>query len=325
MEECADGDRGSVVMRGAAGQGAPTGVKVRRRVARQRRQGPRTVDDLLAWAELTLGLPVVLGSDRSESHDKSLVLELKDSNGERWFLKYPRDKARFQREVTAYETVLASLGDRVPRMVGSSLRYQCLLIAAAPGALAADGPGANDPIVHRAAGVWLADLHASAPAEPATEMVGEKFQRRSASLIARTVDLLEPSEVEFVRRATMEIPERSESVTVPCHRDYSPRNWMVDEHGTLRVIDFGLAGWDLAVRDFSRLAHRIWLFRPELREAFFAGYGRQLDEVEDRQLDGFVVMSAVRVMLRAHNQNDRAAVQRERRLLARLNAVSAGG
>ena len=100
---------------------------------------------------------------------------------------------------------------------------------------------------------------------------------------------------------------------------------MVDEQGTLRVIDFGLTGRDLAVRDFSRLAHRIWLFRPELREAFFTGYGRRLDEVEERQLDGFVAMSAVRVMLRAHNRNDRVAVRRERRLLARLDARSAGG
>jgi len=43
--------------------------------------------------------------------------------------------------------------------------------------------------------------------------------------------------------------------------------------GTVHIIDFEHARYDLAARDLVRLADRIWRDRPDLEDAFLARYG----------------------------------------------------
>jgi thiamine kinase-like enzyme len=75
---------------------------------------------------------------------------------------------------------------------------------------------------------------------------------------------------------------------VPCHRDYSPRNWLVSEaRGQLQwaLIDFERARLDLRYADFHRMWPDVWKERPARRAAFFDGYGSELSSDEERCLE----------------------------------------
>lgn len=62
-------------------------------------------------------------------------------------------------------------------------------------------------------------------------------------------------------------------ILTPCHLDFMPRNLIRDADGTVRVIDFEHARYDLPARDLVRLATRIWPRRPDLQQAFCDTYG----------------------------------------------------
>lgn len=82
---------------------------------------------------------------------------------------------------------------------------------------------------------------------------------------------------------------------VPTHSDFAPRNWLVDRSG--EQIALGLIDWERArpgywLEDMQRVAQDDWLKEPELRTAFFEGYGRFPTEREERQLNLIVLMNA---------------------------------
>ncbi len=299
-------------------------ARVHRVVAEEMHQSGRrveyTLDDLLEWAESALGSPV-MRSDRSWGHDSSLVLELRDRDGRRWFLKHPRDEGRFTRELSAFETVLHGFGDLVPELVGSNVPLRCLLFSEIPGELAQGGERAVDPEVHRQAGAFLARLHASTRPEPAPEMPDQLLKRRE-TMLRKAEGLIEPAQADFVRRATAALVAISDPVTVLCHLDYWHRNWMVDQDGTLRVFDFGQADRALVIQDLSLLAHHRWPSKPHLRDAFFDGYGRLLDDNEAAQLDGLVVMTALKRVMRSRKQGPQV-LARARGLLAKMDPGAA--
>lgn len=69
-----------------------------------------------------------------------------------------------------------------------------------------------------------------------------------------------------------------------CHRDFEPRNWLVEHTETgprLWVVDFGQARVDLWLWDLVKLDTGCWVEQPSSRAAFFEGFGRPLTEVEE--------------------------------------------
>lgn len=276
-----------------------------------------TLDDLLGWAAITLG-KTVTAADHTWRHDRSLVLELVDADGEHWFLKHPRDTERFEREATAYRTTLHMFGDRVPRVIGMSETYRCILLAAAPGRLARGTAHGRDPDVHRQAGMVLAWLHRSDWPEPSPEHGGH-LARQRASVLEKSKRLLDGPDYRFVRRATAVLTKPAEPLTVPCHRDFWPRNWVVDSSGFVRVIDFGKCERDLAVRDFLLLTTgREWQAHPELRTAFFEGYGRTLDAHEEAQLAGLVTLAAANRLIRTTQKGNKPLIAKARQAFDRI-------
>ncbi|KAH3756475.1 aminoglycoside phosphotransferase family protein [Pelomyxa schiedti] len=60
----------------------------------------------------------------------------------------------------------------------------------------------------------------------------------------------------------------------PCHRDYCPCNWLLDEGGAWKgVVDFEFSAWDVRATDFARFPEWEWMSDPALMEAFSRGYG----------------------------------------------------
>ncbi|MEE3258362.1 MAG: hypothetical protein VX293_04045 [Candidatus Latescibacterota bacterium] len=49
-------------------------------------------------------------------------------------------------------------------------------------------------------------------------------------------------------------------------------------------IDFEFAHWDVPTADFTRYPSWNWIERPDLTEAFFAGYGPLTPEAEQQRL-----------------------------------------
>jgi hypothetical protein len=108
---------------------------------------------------------------------------------------------------------------------------------------------------------------------------------------------------------------------VPCHRDFSPRNWLVEaQDGRLEwsLIDFERARHDFKYVDFLRMWPDHWQGRPERREAFFRGYGRELSQDEEHRLKLAVLSTCVGTVPWARENGDPAFEAWARRTIERL-------
>ena len=106
---------------------------------------------------------------------------------------------------------------------------------------------------------------------------------------------------------------------MPCHLDFQPRNWVIDQTGTVRLIDFGHARFDLPVRNLVRLHFRTWATRPDLRAAFLAGYGHDLTCWEQ---DMICHLGALDALVRGSQNSDPFLIACARQTLGLLRALS---
>lgn len=142
------------------------------------------------------------------------------------------------------------------------------------------------------AGSWLQRLHTLAyidrdplPLEGALrQRLRHAAQRAAAVVPARTVAWV----VAKVAAADLQPLQR-----VPCHRDYTPRNWLWHPEQGLGVIDFEHAHPDLWWADVGRLSDEAWVTQPALEAAFWEGYGRT-PSAQERQLgEAYRAMAAL--------------------------------
>lgn len=209
----------------------------------------------------------------------------------------------FQQEVHAYRAWAPAMAGEAPALLAThdAKPYGLLLqrlpgepVGAGPGAEGA-GPDAADlpgPVrhrcereLHRAAGAWLARWHAQEPpasdARPLSDAIASRCeawsQRARAVLPARTID-------EVARGIDQVRPALVGALRVPCHRDFTPRNWLARLGAWVGVIDFEHARADVALVDALRLWCYLWPRRPDLREAFEEGYGRRFDQDDEAVL-----------------------------------------
>ena len=75
------------------------------------------------------------------------------------------------------------------------------------------------------------------------------------------------------------------------------------------LIDFEHARSDLPARDLVRLRFRVWPSRPDLRDAFFDGYGRRLTDAEDELIWHLGALDALTALARGHQTGDRARLR----------------
>ena len=279
---------------------------------------------MLDFAERVLG-PCQLLADCSWGHAMSSVLRLRDPRGGTWFLKRHGDPARYRSELTAYRSWVPALRDAAPRLRAFDDSLPAIIVSAVPGAAApwpsptASGPRpchAAERAVQRQAGSILRSLHdAQAPAawpDFAAEKLAQ-FDRLSPAAEA----LLDSRTARRCRARVAALARLAPPARVPCHRDYTPRNWLV-HRGTLRVIDFEWSGLDAPVADLARLHLGAWAGRPDLRAAFLGGYGRQLSPAEDQMLRGCAVLTAVWLLDKARETHQPSFEDATRRSLLRV-------
>jgi len=224
---------------------------------------------VLAFAASRLG-PCEVVADHSWRHRASSVLRVRDAAGGEWVVKCHRDRDRYVAELAAYQLWVPALGDRAPMLLAHDDGLQTLVLSALAGELA---PWPGDEETHRQAGVLLRLLHDSEPAAPWDDFAAEKLAEYDELVPAASpllpADVLDDVRAEVLALASLDAaPSR-----VACHRDHTPRNWLID--GTrVSVVDFELARREVWVDDLARLESGPWQGDPGLRAAFLDGYGR---------------------------------------------------
>jgi Ser/Thr protein kinase RdoA (MazF antagonist) len=262
--------------------------------------------DLRGYARQVLGSCELL-EDCSWKHQMSAVLRVRDASGAVWFVKRHRHQQRYRAELTAYRRWVPALLDRAPRLRAFDDSLQAMILSALPGAPAswpgvpAPAPGAGrvgETAVQREAGTTLRRLHDAQEAIPWPDFAVAKIEQFDGLRPALSGLLSRPA-LEAARREVVTLTEILPPDQVPCHHDYTPRNWLVAD-GTVSVIDFEWAGLDAWVADLARLHLGVWSTRPDLREAFLDGYGRRLSPADERALHGCAVLTGVWLLTKAH-------------------------
>lgn len=259
-----------------------------------------------SFTERVLGSCTVL-ADCSWGHRMSSVLRVRDASGTVWFIKRHGDRERYRAELTAYREWVPALRDAAPRLRAFDDSLRAMILSAAPGE-AASWPASNtsgsvadrcaEREVQREAGKTLRRLHEAQPALPWPDFASVKIQQFDC-LKRAAATLLRPGEIDRAGEEIAALGAIPPPARVPCHHDYTPRNWLVMD-GSLYVIDFEWSGLDARVADLARLHLGIWGTRPDLREAFLDGYGRELSLVDRRILHGCATLTGVWLLVKAH-------------------------
>ena len=238
------------------------------------------------WLTRTLGEHRVVSVVADNEH--GTVLEVVDDDG-RWFAKRVVLERHWQSEVRAHRRWSPALRGLMPTLRAVNPRLQGLVVDALPG----EHPDPFDAAAHRAAGQTLVRLQAVRPPRPARPGVLTRPLRRVESVLGRDPDLFTAAEAGFARSRTAVLRDLPPMPLVPSHGDYKPHNWLLDDAGTLRVIDFAESRWDVPAADLCRLSLGPWWDQPHLADAFLAGYGRRLEEHEAAYVSAHVVTNAV--------------------------------
>ncbi len=257
-------------------------------------------------------------------HAESNVWEV-SANGKRYYLKQHKQPRKFQQEVYAYQNWTPQLHPFVPQLTAVKEKPNALLLSALPGALVQETAldEAQEREVYRRAGAFLRRLHDSPFEDTDSVLLADALLKRSKAWVKRGEEVLGPRTVDWVRgrlEEAVNITRERGWTRVPCHRDYTARNWLL-EGEDFYVIDFEHAKPDLFLSDFERLWSLVWQRRPGLETAFFEGYGRSLTDDEAGVLERLAAHGALVTVVWAREHGDREFEQQGRAVLERLRGL----
>lgn len=285
---------------------------------------------VLGLAERAVGRCEVV-RDHSWRHEASMVLRVRDGAGVDWFIKRHRDRDRYATEVNAYRRWVPALGDQAPRLGAVDDGLAAMVLSAVPGDAAPwPEPGGDaatraagnaERELQRQAGALLRRLHDAQPPTAWPDFAAAKIDEFD-QLVPQASALLPAQDLEFARARVHELADLDTPLQVPCHRDYTMRNWLVGDGG-LAVVDFELARLDVWANDLVRLYFGAWTDRPDLRDAFLDGYGRTLADEDRAVLLGCGALNAVWLTVKGREYGEKALEEGNRRTLQRL--VADGG
>jgi thiamine kinase-like enzyme len=141
-------------------------------------------------------------------------------------------------------------------------------------ALPRDGSDWHDDTVRVDAGCVLRRLHDAGQFAPYDDLVAktldelERWVQRGPGLVTRR-------EIDFARSAVGALAALRKLERVPCHRDYTPRNWILWS-GRVSVVDFEGMRSEPWTTDLGRMAIGWWRHEPWMIDAVLDGYGRNL-------------------------------------------------
>jgi thiamine kinase-like enzyme len=114
---------------------------------------------------------------------------------------------------------------------------------------------------------------------------------------------LEKRDLDAVRGRLQDLDSLGRVQLAPCHLDFSPRNWLVED-ALVNVIDFEWVALDYWACDLGRLYVGPWRGHPELQDAFLDGYGRRLEVQDLAVLQANAALTAVRLIVWANEHGE---------------------
>lgn len=261
--------------------------------------------------------PVTSVEDRSWPHGVTAVYRVGTASGTA-FVKVHSQVRKFEQERRAYREwapALAAAGVEVASLLGQDPAHRVLVLSDLGGV----APDATDPAVHAEAGAALAVLHGLPWCDPDPLPVGAAVLARLRRWEGEAVGVVPEAVVarigEEVERAAAAFDGGRR---VPCHRDFSPRNWMIRD-GRFGLIDFEHAGPDIRWTDLVRLAEDAWR-HPGTRRAFVGAYGRRWSGQDAVRFAGLVWLHALSTWVWAVRHGDGGYAAQAQALYARLAA-----
>lgn len=233
-------------------------------------------------------------------------------------VKQFRSERAYQQERHAYRDWLPQLPEETATLLAAfAAPVRALVLSPVAGEPLATAPvtAELERSAHRRAGYFLRALHSLPEVDADPVPLAEAVRLRYAAWLGRVRPAV--SEEAFVRLRERGAAAGSELFAtarrVPCHRDFTPHNWLVS--GPLLagqilgldgfyVVDFEHAHLDCALFDIVKLWTDLWGERPDLEAAFFAGYGRGLGATEQAQLRVLGAMHAMATIAWAHEHAD---------------------
>jgi len=253
------------------------------------------------------------------------------------YLKAFRQPRKFVQERRAYRDWLSRLAPVsesrsavTPALLAESTALRALLLSALPGSLAVHAllTPRQSLEVYRQAGAFLRALHALPFGDDDPLPLGEAYRQRAKAWLARAEGLVADPLVAWARGRAGEaagLLDALGAARVPCHRDFTARNWLVTTEGTGEG-----AAVRLAVIDFEHARPDFWLFDTEklcagvmatpLEAAFWRGYGRTPTGTERRVSEAHGALAALSTVVWAREHGDAAFEAQGRAQLGRLRA-----
>lgn len=276
---------------------------------------PATTGEVVEVASAALG-PCRVLVDHSWSHGESRVVELETESGRRVVGKSYRQEIKYLIEADAYRRWVPALGSGAAELLAADDDTRVLVLSWIDARPVPDADDVDLVAVHRQAGALLARFHAAEPPIVMHDFAGA-LRRRLDEWVERDVDgVLDPAEVAFVADHLTEVAGMPDPIGVLCHRDWSPRNWLVDGAGTVFAIDFESVRHAPWFEDLRRIWWNEWADEPVLAEAFLDGYGRRPTEDEVRSLEVVSSLEHITTIVWAHEHDDEPFAARARHLLA---------
>lgn len=252
------------------------------------------------------------------SHGESAVAQLRTASGP-VIAKLIYSTKDWNRELRAHRHFVPALQSDASQILYCDTERRVLLMTVVPGQLVQATPGEHDPEIHRQAGDLVARLHGSVDAE-----IDENF---SATLMgsfdrwaSQAANLVDKADLRKAKAVAERVRGVGNVELVPTHGDNSPRNWMVDAGGHVRLIDFGHAELRPWCLDLYRLMQDRWLGRPDLQRSFLGGYGRSLDDNDSLLLGAYAAQASISTIVWATRHGDEAFALQGREQLRRALA-----
>lgn len=276
--------------------------------------------DALAAARSSVG-PCEAVADLSWPLQLAAVVEVVTADGRRLIAKAHGGRAQYDVEVDAYRRWVPAIAERAPELVVADDERGVLVVTALDGEVEPVLDRETERRVHRDAGVVLRRFHEAERAVADPDAVERRVQSFRHWTGRAGDGLLDADDMAFAEKWVDRLRLLPAMPAVPTHGDWSPRNWLVD-HGVVRVIDFERAGPAWWTKDLERLWWKEWLDRPDLRDAFLDGYGRELSELEATALLGGSVLGQLTTIAWGTEHGDLSFAEHGR---ATLRAIRAAG
>ncbi|MFF7899640.1 phosphotransferase [Streptomyces sp. NPDC088817] len=182
---------------------------------------------------------VATWTDTSWARKNSRVWRALGAEGGTWYLKIHQNDRFHGREVEAYRTWVPHLGAAAPTLVAADSTLRAAIVTAVPGRPLHDlehPPGEQRRLFHQI-GALAAAIHRSSPA-PVTTTEGVAALAKVERHLQAARPYLTPGDEEFIRSIAARAEEVPLLDCVPTHGDFQLRNLLLDQDGSLAVIDF---------------------------------------------------------------------------------------